>query len=145
ERGEVQAHATGIEIIKTAHPEWLEQGKVHLLTQFTVNRHPIIPDVPAVVEFARNDEEAVVLKAVMASAEIGRAVLTTPGVPAERVAALRRAFEQMLKDGEFVAELRKGAMDVIPLAGADIDKLVDGLQKLPPATVEKVRRAYGGG
>ena len=145
ERGEVQAHATGIELIKTSRPEWLATKKVHLFTQFTVTRHPIMPDVPAVVEFARNHEEAAVLKAVMSAAEIGRAVLTTPGVPVDRVAALRAAFEEMLKDQEFVAELRKSEMDVIPMPGAQIGKLVDELERLPPATIEKIRQAYNSG
>lgn len=144
ERGEVHGHVTGIEIVKTAHPDWLRDKKVNLLVQFTLTRHPVMPDVPAIVEFARNADEAAVLRTVMFPSEIGRSMLATPGIAPERVTALRRAFDAMTKDAEFVAELRKGAMDVLPLSGEDLAKLVEELDAMPAATVEKVRAAYGG-
>ena len=143
ERGEVQGHVTGIEQVKVGRPEWLASGKLHVLTQYMIARHPALPDVPAVVELARTAEEAQILKAVLSAAEIGRFVLTTPGVPAERVTVLRRAFDAMVKDPELISELQKLAMDVLPLTGERLTELVEEVARLSPALIEKVRVAYG--
>ena len=144
ERGEVQGHSTSFEIVKTSHPEWITSGKVRFLLQYGATRHPAMSDVPTVIDLARSDAERAVLGAVMTAVEIGRAVLTTPGVPTDRLDALRRSFERMLADPEFVADLRIVSMEVIPATGEALGRIVDDIDRMPPALIEKVKAAYGG-
>src|SRR3954452_12457226 len=104
ERGEVEGHSTSWGALKVAHPDWIREKKVSILVQFSLKRHPEMADVPTAVELARNDEERAVLSAIMVAAEVGTAFFTTPGVPADRLNALRRAFDATVKDPEFLAD-----------------------------------------
>jgi tripartite-type tricarboxylate transporter receptor subunit TctC len=80
----------------------------------------------------------------MNATEVGTAFFTTPGVPADRLQALRRAFDAAMKDPELLAEAEKLRLAVNPLTGEDLQKLVVEVSNLPPALLEKVRAAYGG-
>ena len=98
-------------------------------------------DVPTVVEFARTDEQRQVLRAVMNATEIGTAFFTTPGAPADRVEALRRAFDATMKDPEFLAEAERTKLTVGPLPGEELQKLVNEVTSLSPEMIEKVKAA----
>jgi tripartite-type tricarboxylate transporter receptor subunit TctC len=142
ERGEVEGHSTSWTAVKVAHPEWLPTKTITILVQFGLKRHPELPDVPTVVELARNDEERAILRSVMNATEVGTAFFTTPGVPADRVEALRRAFDATMKDPEFLDEARRTSLTVNPLAGEELQKLVVEVSALTPDLLEKVRAAY---
>ena len=129
--------------MKVAHPDWLPSKSITILVQFALKKHPELPDVPTVVELARNDEERAVLRAVMNATEVGTAFFTTPGAPADRVTALRRAFDATMKDPEFLAEAERTKLTVSPLPGEELQKLVTEVSTLPPALLEKVRAVYG--
>jgi tripartite-type tricarboxylate transporter receptor subunit TctC len=144
ERGEVEGHSTSWTAVKVGHPDWWPSKTISILVQFALNKHPELPDVPTVVELARNDEERQILRAVMNATEIGTAFFTAPGVPADRVTALRRAFDATMKDPEFLADAQRTKLTVGPLAGEELQKLVAEVSNLPPALLEKVRAAYGG-
>ena len=143
ERGEVEGHSTAWTAVKVAHPDWRPSKKINIIVQFSLKKHPELPDVPTVVELARNDEERAILRAVMNASEVGTAFFTTPGVPADRLTALRRAFDATMKDPEFLAEAQKTKLTVGPLPGEELQKLVTEVSNLPPALLEKVRAAYG--
>jgi tripartite-type tricarboxylate transporter receptor subunit TctC len=143
ERGEVEGHSTSWTAVKVGHPDWYPSKTISILVQFALKKHPELPDVPTVVELARNDEERQILRAVMNATEIGTAFFTTPGVPADRVTALRRAFDATVKDPEFLADAQRTKLTVGPLAGEELQKLVTEVSDLPPALLEKVRAAYG--
>jgi tripartite-type tricarboxylate transporter receptor subunit TctC len=142
ERGEVEGHSTSWTAVKVAHPDWLPSKSITILVQFGLNRHPELPDVPTVVELARNDEERAILRAVMNATEVGTAFFTTPGVPADRVAALRRAFDATMKDPEFLDEARRTKLTVNPITGEELQKLVVEVSNLSPDLLDKVRAAY---
>jgi tripartite-type tricarboxylate transporter receptor subunit TctC len=142
ERGEVEGHSTSYTALKVAHPDWIREGKVTILVQFALKRHPEMPDIPTAVDLARNDEERVVLSAVMAAAEVGSAFFTTPGVPADRLNTLRRAFDSTMKDPEFHADVERTRLAINPIAGEELQQLVADVSNLPPHLVEKVRAAY---
>jgi tripartite-type tricarboxylate transporter receptor subunit TctC len=143
ERGEVEGHSTSWTAVKVAHPDWLPSKKINIIVQFALKKHPELPTVPTLVELARNDEERQILRAVMNATEVGTAFFTTPGAPADRVTALRRAFDATMKDPEFLAEAQKTKLTVGPLPGEELQKLVTEVSNLPPALLEKVRTAYG--
>jgi tripartite-type tricarboxylate transporter receptor subunit TctC len=94
--------------------------------------------VPTLAELAQSDEGRQVLHAAASTGEIGRSVLTTPGVPAERLAALRSAFQAMLRDPDFVAACEKRKLMVDGAAGQEIDDIVRETLLLPQAVAEKI-------
>ncbi len=142
ERGEVEGHSTSWTALKVAHPDWIRDKSVSVFVQFSIKRHPELPDIPTAVDLARNDEERQILSAIMAAAEVGSAFFTTPGLPADRLTALRRAFDATMKDPEFLAEVEKTRLAVSPMAGEDLQKLVAEVSNLSPALLEKIRVAY---
>jgi tripartite-type tricarboxylate transporter receptor subunit TctC len=143
ERGEVEGHSTSWTAVKVAHPEWRPSKSIAILVQFGLHRHPELPDVPTVVDLARNDEERTILRAVMNATEIGTAFFTTPGAPADRVQALRRAFDATMRDQEFLADAAKINLTVGPITGEELQKLVSEVSDLPPELLPKIRAAYG--
>ena len=142
ERGEVEGHSTSWVALKVAHPDWVRNNSVSILVQFALERHPELSEVPTAVELARSDEERAVLRAVMNASEVGSAFFTTPGVPADRLTALRRAFDATMKDAEFRAEVEKTRLTVNPITGEDLQKLVADVANMTPALLDKVRAAY---
>ena len=142
ERGEVEGHSTSWTAVKVAHPDWIRDRKVSLLVQYSLTRHPELPDIPTAVELARSDEERSILSAIMVSAEIGSAFFTTPGVPADRLVALRRAFDATMKDPEFLADVQRATLSLGPMAGEDLQNLIVQVSHLPSDMLEKVRVAY---
>lgn len=143
ERGEVQGHSTSFEIVKTAHGSWIETGKVRFLLQYGATRHPAMPEVPTVIELARNDDERSILSAVMTAVEIGRAVLAPPGIPVDRLDTLRRAFDRMMTDPEFAADLKQVSMEILPATGEALGRVVEGIDRMPPDLIAKVKGVYG--
>ena len=142
ERGEVDGHSTSWTAVKVGHPDWRPDKKINIIVQFALKKHPELSDVPTVVELARNDEQRQVLRAVMNATEIGTAFFTTPGAPADRVAALRRAFGATVKDPEFLAEAARTQLTIGPLPGEELQSLVTEVTSLSPVLLEKVKAAY---
>ncbi len=112
ERGEVDiVGAYGLPGILVSQPGWVDKGEAVILYQASLKRHRLMPNVPTLPELATSDEGRVVLRAAASTGEFGRSILTTPGVPAERLAALRTAFAAMLKDPDFLAAAEKRKHD----------------------------------
>jgi tripartite-type tricarboxylate transporter receptor subunit TctC len=97
-----------------------------------------LPNVPAIPELATTDEGRQVLRAAASTGEIGRAIITTPGVPPERLAALRAAFRAMLADPEFLAECKKRQLMVGGAGGEELDALVRETLALPRQLLDKI-------
>ena len=129
ERGEVEGHSTSWTAVKVGHPDWWPKKTISILVQFSLTRHPELPDIPTAVDLARNEEEKQVLSAIMVAAEVGSAFFTTPGVPPERLAALRRAFDATMKDPEFLADALKTKLTVGPMSGEELQKLITTRQQ----------------
>jgi tripartite-type tricarboxylate transporter receptor subunit TctC len=142
ERGEVEGHSTAWTAVKVAHPDWRPSKKISILAQFALAPHPDLKDVPTAVSLARNDEEREIVSAIVAAADIGLAFFTTPGVPADRLAALRRAFDATMKDKDFLDEVEKLKLTASPMKGEDLQQLIGKVTSLSPTMLEKVRSAY---
>jgi tripartite-type tricarboxylate transporter receptor subunit TctC len=142
ERGEVGAcGAINLSTLTAEFPSWLKEKKINILAQVSVLPHPIIPDVPTIASLGNMAEDRDVLKLVALGGDIGRALLAPPGLAPERVKVLRDAFDQMLKDPELLAFAEKNRFDISPLAGSDLQKLVEGLRDISPAVIEKLMQA----
>ena len=98
ERGEVEGHSSTYDGLKNQHEDWIRTGKVNIVVQYLLTRHPELPDVPTSAELARAPEQAMILRSVSNASEIGKFILAPPGIPQKRTGALRRAFDAMVKD-----------------------------------------------
>jgi tripartite-type tricarboxylate transporter receptor subunit TctC len=142
ERGEVEGHSATYDTLKTVHADWLTQKRVNVVVQYSLRRHPDLPNVPTTVELARNPEQAQILRAVSSASEIGKFVLTTPETPADRVQTLRRAFDAMAKDPEFIADAAKLRVELGPLPGSELQQIVAEVASMPADIVAKVKAIY---
>ena len=111
--------------------------------QVGLTRHPELPDVPLLLELAGNDIDRAVMRFISAETAIARAMVAPPDVPADRIEALRRAFDAAMKDPELVAEAKKSRMDLSPMRGADAQKIADGIVDASPAVIARARELFG--
>jgi tripartite-type tricarboxylate transporter receptor subunit TctC len=142
ERGEVEGHSSTFDSLKAVHPDWIDDKRVNIVVQYLLRRHPELADIPTSVDLARNDEQRAILSVVSSASEIGKFILTTPGVPAERVVALRRAFNAMVQDPEFISEAQRLRIDMLPLPGEELQRIVETVQNLTPELTQKVSAMY---
>jgi len=142
ERGEVEGMNISWESLEANHPSWLPEGKVKPLVQFAQTRHPALPNTPAVVELARNDEERRILDALMSTVEVGVSFFTTPETPRQRVEALRRGFDAMAQDPACLEEAAKMRLAMQPRRGEDVAALVASLVDLPEDLTKRVKAVY---
>jgi tripartite-type tricarboxylate transporter receptor subunit TctC len=142
ERGEIHGNgATNWSTLKALNPDWIRDKKVRVLVQWGLNKHPELPDVPLILDAAKSDADRAALKLVIARLEYGRPFFMPPNVPAERVTAVRRAFDAAVKDPTYLAEAEKLKIDVDPLTGEEVAALIEQVMKTPAETVTRVRGA----
>ncbi len=141
-RGEVGGRAgNNFQSLKSSHPDWVRDGKVVFLMQIGFERNREFPHVPLLVELAKNDMQRQIFKMFSAPIAIGRPFLTTPGVPPERVAALRKGFEDVMKDPQFLAEGIKLDLDINPTPGWQLTNIVSDLINTAPEVVAEAKKA----
>ncbi|MFL6797215.1 MAG: Bug family tripartite tricarboxylate transporter substrate binding protein [Xanthobacteraceae bacterium] len=139
ERGEVDiVGAYGLPGILVRHPGWLQHDEATILYQASLKRHRLLPGVPAIPELAQSDEGRQVLHAAASTGDIGRSILTTPDVPADRLAALRNAFQAMLSDPDFQAACDKRKLMLDGASGQELDEIVRETLRLPQSLAEKI-------
>jgi tripartite-type tricarboxylate transporter receptor subunit TctC len=142
ERGEIEGRAgNNFNSLKSEHPEWLSGDKINLLAQVGLDRDPEFPNVPLITEFAKTDDAREIMKFFSTDIVIGRPFVTSPGVPADRVAILRKAFDDMLKDPAFVEDATKAGIDISPVDGVRIQKIVADFMNTPADIVTKAKAA----
>jgi tripartite-type tricarboxylate transporter receptor subunit TctC len=141
ERGEVQGTIANWSTLKAIGSNWLTEKKVRIISQWALHKNPEIGDVPLILDIARNDADRQALLLAIARLEYGRPFFLPPNVPADRVEALRRAFDATMKDPAFIAEAEKTKIDLDPLSGEDVQKLVEQVSQTPADVVARVREA----
>ena len=124
---------------KSGHPHWLAEKKVTILVQIGLQRAPDLPDVPLMLELAKNDEDRQVLTFMSADMGISRAIVTTYDVPPARLEALRSAFDKMIRDPDFLAEADRMKMDISPSTGLEAQKVAESMLSMPPNIVQRAK------
>ncbi len=125
ERGEVQGRCGwSWSSMKSTHAHWVKDKKVTLLAQLGLSKHADLPNVPSIMDFAKTSEDKAMLRLIFARQGLGRPFLAPPGIPAERLVALRKAFDATMKDADFLADADKGKMEINPLTGPQVEALV---------------------
>ena len=115
-----------------------------VLVQLSLGKHPELPDVPLAMDFANIDEQRQILKLVLARNVMGRPYLAPPNVPADRVATLRDAFSATMTDNDFRAEADKTNLEINPVSGAEVERLVKEVYATPADVVAKAKAAAAG-
>jgi tripartite-type tricarboxylate transporter receptor subunit TctC len=142
ERGEVQGRCGwSWSSVLSTHKSWIEDKRMVVLVQLSLTKHPDLPDVPLVMDFAKTDEQRQILKMVFARQVMGRPYLAPPNLPADRVAMLRAAFMATMTDKNFLVEAAKTNLEVNPVSGEDVEKLVKDVYATPPDIVAKAKAA----
>jgi tripartite-type tricarboxylate transporter receptor subunit TctC len=138
ERGELGGRcAWSWSAVKATRLSWVEQKQMHIFVQLGFSKHPDLPNVPLVVDLAKSTDQRDILKLVFARQQFAWPFVAPPGVPKDRANALRTAFDATMKDKAYLAEAEKAKLEIMPVAGEDIQRLIAELYATPAEIVQK--------
>jgi hypothetical protein len=144
ERGETEGATKTWEAFKADNSDWLRDRNVNMLVQYALTASPELAGVPLMMDLGRDDAARSVLRFYATGNELGRSLVAPPGVPAERLAALRKALIDMTRDPEFLAEAKQRRLEIGPLGGEEVQKLIDGTLDVPPDVIAAAKKARDG-
>jgi tripartite-type tricarboxylate transporter receptor subunit TctC len=146
DRGEVDGRASwSWSSLKTLKPEWLANKEVNLPIQMNLTKNPELPEVPLVTDFAKTDRERQILDLVISRQTMGRPFAAPPGLPPDRAAVLRAAFDATMADKDFLNEAAERGLDVNPVTGSALDKLVGELYATPADVIAETKNLIAKG
>jgi tripartite-type tricarboxylate transporter receptor subunit TctC len=146
ERGEVDGRCGwSWTSVKLAKADWLANKSLNFIVQMSLAKSPELPDVPFVMDFAKTEEQRQILTLVLSRQAMGWPFVAPPGIPEDRKQALRHAFDETMKDPEFLAEAQQRVLDVNPLDGVGIDKLMTELYQTPPEVLARAKSVIQAG
>jgi tripartite-type tricarboxylate transporter receptor subunit TctC len=141
ETKEVDGRVADLSSVASSRPHWLKPGGMRALLQFArMSRHAAFPDVPTARELATSDADRTIIEISELPYRLTRPYAAPPGVPAERAKALQSAFMAVHKDPQYLDEAAKLKLDISPIDGAEILKVVEQIGKAPPAVLERIKR-----
>jgi tripartite-type tricarboxylate transporter receptor subunit TctC len=120
-------------------PQWVADKKLKILVALSLERIPDLPDTPSIMEVATTERQRQILKLLISCEALGRPFLAPPGIPADRAAALRKAFEQTMADPEFIADRHAAHEPVNPMGWQEIDTLIKQLYATPKELLDETR------
>ena len=142
ERGEVQGRCgVSFSSVNATRPDWFAKKLVDVPVQIALRRSPLFPDAPALAEFAKDERTREILNLLLAYQDMDRPILAPPGVPAERVAALRRAFHDAMNDPGFIAEAKRVGVEIEEVSGERLARIVEEAYALPKDIVTETKNA----
>lgn len=126
ERGEVEGRCGySWSSLKSRNPDWIEQKKARILVQISLEKHPELAHVPLITEFTKDPDDLKAMEVIFSRQVMGRPFTAPPGIPAERLKALRDGFMATMKDPQYVADAQKQDLEITPVSGAEMSKLVE--------------------
>jgi tripartite-type tricarboxylate transporter receptor subunit TctC len=139
ERGEVMGRCgwSWSSVIAT-HKSWIDEKKINVLVQLSLNKHADLPNAPLVMDFAKTEEQRQIFKLVFARQPMGRPFLAPPSIPAERTATLRKAFMDTMQDPGFLAEAEKMKLEISPVPGDAVQAIVQEVYQTPKSIAAAV-------
>jgi tripartite-type tricarboxylate transporter receptor subunit TctC len=140
DRGEVQGRcAWSRSSIVARFPQFFD--KINILAQFALKKNDALPNVPLIMDLAKNDEQREIMRLVLAPLQMARPLLAPPGIPKDRLNALRAAFDATMKDKAYLADMKKLRLEPTPLSGQEIEELIAKIYSQPPELIQKARDA----
>ena len=142
ERKEVDGMGgSSISTLRSTRPQWLKEKKIDLILQIALRKHADYPDVPLALDFVKDPSDRKVMELIFSRQEIAFPYAAPPGAPADRLAALRKGFADTLRDQAFVQEAEKMGLEVSPVSGDDVLKILTAAYATAPELVERARQA----
>ena len=146
ERGELQGMGSNAWLsLKALNADWIKEGKIIPIVHFNFERHPDLPNVPTIFDATKTESDRQAMALMVGRLEYGRPFFLPPGVPAERVTYMRRAFDATMKDPAYLADAERAKIDVDPITGERVNELVEKAMQTPPDVVKRVREALESG
>src|SRR3984957_20646461 len=142
ERGEVDGAFTSYATLKVSHQDWLRDNTINILVQYG-ERSADLPDIPYAVDLAKTDEDRRLLAFYVSSEQVGRAFLAPPETPADRIAVLRKAYDETMQDPQLLAEIDQSHAEFSPLSGDKLQRLVAATADVPSTLVARIRGIIG--
>jgi tripartite-type tricarboxylate transporter receptor subunit TctC len=137
ERGEVDGRCGfGWSALKTTKPDWVAQGKVHVIMQMGMTKAQDLPNVPSLLESVSTPAEKQAVEFLLGSSVMARPFVAPPGVPEDRIKILQRAFDATLRDPEFLKQARAQVLDIDPISGEEIKSVLTGLYATSKPIIE---------
>jgi tripartite-type tricarboxylate transporter receptor subunit TctC len=144
ERGEVQGRCGwSWSSIVTTRMDWITSKKIVVLVQLSLSKHPDLPNVPLIMDLAKTSEQRQIFKLIFARQVMGRPFAAPPGLPADRLAALRQAFNETMKDKAFLADAAASKFEINPVDGEQIEALVKEIYQTPAEVTKKAAAIMG--
>lgn len=143
ERGEVHGRAGSWDSLKSGQAQWLESNRVSIIALSGLKRNWDLPQVPTLIELAKTPEQKEILTFFGAGNAVGWLFITPPDTPADRMAALRTAFDKTMADAAYRAKVKARKLDVQPMTGAEVRELIDKTLSATPETMKRIRAAMG--
>lgn len=142
ERGEVDGICGWFwSSILSRRADWLTEKKIIPLVQLALEKHPDFPDVPLALDMAKTEDDRKALELILAPTKMGRPYIAPPGIPADRITALRDAFSATMKDPAFLADAKKLDIEINPTTGEELTAIVQRIYATPAAVVQRAARA----
>ena len=140
ERGEVDGRCgwSWSSLIST-RKAWLDSNAIKVVVQLGFRKHPQLQNVPLIMDFAKTEEQRQILRLIFARNVLGYPLIGPPGIPAERTAILRKGFEDTMKDPAFLADAKRSNLEIAPVAGAELQRLIAEIYATPKDVVAKTR------
>ena len=143
ERGEVEGIGDwSWSSLKKQKPDWIRDKKITLLLQSGLQSDPELPEVPNALEFARTDSDRRVIELFLTQKKAARPIIAPPGVPAERLAVLRAALASLASDHEFLADAERSGLEVDPISGEAVDKIIALIASTPRDIADRYTKAF---
>jgi len=144
EKGELEGIADwSWSSIKTARPDWLRENKITLLMQAALNKDPELGNLPSALDFVRGDADRKVIELYLTQKMLARPIIAPPGIAPERLAVLKNAFGALAQDKDFLADARSARLEVAPIWGEAVDKIIRLISSASPDTAKRLGRAIG--
>jgi tripartite-type tricarboxylate transporter receptor subunit TctC len=140
ESGEVDGRISSWSTLKYTKAAQLADGKVAVVMQSGLKRNPDLPQVPLIGELAATEQGRRILEFIDSDSGIGWSVVAPPGVPLDRVAALRQAFDRMVEDPKFLGDAQAKHLDVVPSTGQEIEALVRRTVSIPREDIDAMNK-----
>jgi tripartite-type tricarboxylate transporter receptor subunit TctC len=139
ERGEVQGISAGLSTLVVNRPQWLHDGKAALIMQFGLERLKGFETLPTAIELAPNDDARAIFRMIASKFTLARPLALPPDVPSDRVRALRAAFDATMRDTAFLSDAEKIGLDIDPMGGEQMTKVIQQILATPPSVVDSLR------
>jgi tripartite-type tricarboxylate transporter receptor subunit TctC len=141
ERGELDGLCLGTQtVLRTSQ---YKAGKFRIFMQIGIEPDPVLGDLPLVSDFVKKPDDRAVLDLIFARINVGRPFLAPPGVPKDRVEALRKAFAETMKDPEFHADVAKMNLDITAISGEELESVIRKAYQTPPNIVKRTAKFLG--